>query len=222
MFRTGDDFTFSEFRPSEKEYKIQPYDKLSINITTNAGYQLIGIGESRNLGNREIEYLVEFDGLVKVPTLGRIPIEGLTIREAESMLEEKYSKYYQNPFVFIKVTNRKVIIFKDGGTTGSVINIPEENFTIVEALAMSGGLSNISKSYRIRLIRGELSENPEVFIYDLYDLKKLQEQNIYLEANDIIYIESKPRYVSKVLTEINPYLSLISTVLLVVSLFTIK
>ncbi|MFO7790270.1 MAG: polysaccharide biosynthesis/export family protein [Bacteroidales bacterium] len=226
MFQINDDYPLSEFKAGEKEYRIKPFDKLALRITTNDGFALVGLGgsEQRSGGSnnerqRGLEYLVEYDGLIKLPTLGRVKIAGKTIREAEKFLEKKYAKYYKEPFVLIEVTNRKVIIFKDGGTKGTVLTIPSENLTLIEALAQSGGISDISKAYQIKLIRGELTGDPKVYYYDISHLKELQGSNILLQANDIIYVESKPKYVNRILTEISPYLTLLTTGLTVYGLF---
>jgi polysaccharide biosynthesis/export protein len=227
MFQIQNDYPIADFQPSEKEYKIKPFDKLAIRITTNEGFSLVGVGNAEGGGgggnsNRQkgLIYLVEYDGLVKLPTLGRIKLSGMTIRETEKFLEEKYSKYYQDPFVLLEVTNRKVIIFKDGGTSGTILTIPSENLTLIEALAQSGGITDISKAYKIKLIRGDLtSGEPKVYYYDISHLKELQGSNILLKANDIIYIESKPKYVNRILTEIGPYLTLLTTGLTVYGLF---
>jgi len=224
MFKTESDFTYNEFKPVDtKEYKIQPYDIISLSITTNDGLKLINIGEKQggNAGNlrREIEYLVEYDGFVKVPTLGRVKISGNTIREAEAFLEKEYADYYKNPFVLLRVNNRKVYVFKGGGDDGTVLNIPEDRLTLIEALAMSGGIPDSDKAYKIKLIRGDVSNNPEVYRYNISSLEDIQGSNLLLQANDIIYVESRPRYARRVMTEITPYLTLISTFLLVYNLF---
>lgn len=220
MFKVDNSFKYEQFQQDEKEYEIKPFDKLDIRVYTNDGYKLIDLStgsQNRNMQN-SLEYLVEYDGLVKVPTLGRISLQGLTLREAEKFLEEKYANYYQNPFVQIRVTNRKVFVFKNSGTTATVLNIPDENMTLIEALAQSGGLSDIDKSYRIKLIRGDLTKDPQVFQYNIYNLKDIENTNLLLEANDIIYVDSRPKYVNRILSEINPYLSLVTTILVVVAL----
>ncbi len=225
MLTVGKDFKYSEFKTPEKECKIAPYDKLSMMITTNEGFQLIGTGSgAQNMSanqNNALLYPVEFDGQIKLPILGRMQIAGLTIREAEKMLEEKYAKYYKEPFVIISVSNRKVYVFKNGGTVATTVDISSDNFSVIDAVVKSGGLSENSKSYRIRLIRGDVNNNPQVFLYNIYMLKDLQNVNLLLEANDIIYIESRPRYIRKILDEIAPYLSLVSTVLLIVGYTTL-
>jgi polysaccharide export outer membrane protein len=224
MFETGKGFQFDDFEPvDQKEYRIQPYDIISLSVSTNDGYKLIntGDGQSSNRGNSrmEIEYLVEYDGFVKVPTLGRISLSGQTIREAEAQLETEYSKFYKKPFVLLRVNNRKVYIFKSGGQSGSVLNIPEDRLTLIEALAMSGGIPDGDKAYSIKLIRGDVSGNPKVFKYNVSSFDDIKGSNLLLQANDIIYIDSRPRYVRRVLTELTPYLSLLSTILLIQNLF---
>jgi len=217
MFKTESSYSYSDFKPSEVEYKIKPFDKLSIRITTNDGFKLINIEGTQQQQLQGMEYLVEYDGKAKVPTLGRIDIAGLTLREAEKKLEDLYKEYYQSPFVQISVTNRRVIIFSQGSETGTVVNIEEENFTLIEALAKVGGISNNGKSYKIKLIRGSLN-NPEIFMYNVSSINDMQKANFLLQANDIIYVESRPRYVSKVLEELTPYLSLLSSMLLIYGL----
>lgn len=227
MFKENKEYPVSEFKPSEKEYRIKPFDVLAVRITTNDGFALIGLGAGSNSGNennyrmlqRGLEYLVEFDGMVKLPTLGRINISGYTIREAEKLLEDKYAEYYQNPFVLLEVSNRKVFIFFNGGTVARTVMIPPENLTLIEAISNSGGLTDISKAYRIKLIRGDLTNNPEVFYWNLSSLDELKNSNILLEANDVVYVESKPQYVTRILREISPYLTLATTALSVYGIF---
>ncbi|MCK5822586.1 MAG: polysaccharide biosynthesis/export family protein [Bacteroidales bacterium] len=217
MFQTEKDFEFSEFQASKKEYIIQPFDKLNLKIYTNDGFRLIDVqgNAGNNMQSRNvISYLVEYDGKVKVPTLGRIKISGLTIRDAEQLLEKEYSQYYKNPFVIINVTNRRIIVFSGGSSKGSVLPITNENFTLIEALAQAGGIDNFSKSYKIKLIRGNLNA-PQVFLFNVSDLKDMKKANFLLQANDIIYVETRPRYASKILVEIAPYMSLLTTILLI-------
>jgi polysaccharide export outer membrane protein len=168
----------------------------------------------------ELDFMVEFDGLVKLPTLGRINLAGQTIREAEKFLEKLYSDHYQNPFVLLQVVNRRVYLFKGGGEVGMVLTIPEDNLTLLEAIAQAGGLSDSDKAYQIKVIRGNPAKDPQIYLYNIRTINDLRGSNLQLEANDIIYVESRPRYVRRVMTELTPYLALLSTILLVVNLTT--
>jgi len=222
MFRTDKSFPYSEFKPkSSKNQVLKPNDIISIKMATNEGhvlleYQLPNQGTQRYHYSNEqnISYLIEPDSLVKIPTLGRIKLGGMTVREAEDYLEELFSENYQNPFVKIKIVNRKVTIFFEQGQNGQILTLPEEDMTLIEAIALAGGMSENSKSYEIKLIRGDISTNADIYRYNIENAKDLSLYNFALEANDIIYVEARPRYVTKVLSEIQPYLILISTSLL--------
>ncbi|PIY07117.1 MAG: polysaccharide export protein EpsE, partial [Bacteroidetes bacterium CG_4_10_14_3_um_filter_31_20] len=165
-----------------------------------------------------INYLVEYDGQVKLPTVGRIQISGKTIREAESMLEEKYKEIFVDPFVLITVTNKRIVVFSGGASTGKVILLTNDNYTLIEALAEAGGITDFSKSHKIKLLRGDLN-NPEIFLFNVRDLKDMKNANFMLQANDIIYVEARPKYATRIISEISPYISLLSSALLVYGLF---
>lgn len=219
MFETTRNFEYSDFKASQKEYVIQPFDKLTLKIYSNKGERLIELkGGSQNLTNT-IAYNVEYDGLVKVPTIGRFKVGGMTIREAEKALEEEYVKYFKDPFVFVEVTNKRVIIFSGGSASGKVVNFSSDNFSLIEALAMSGGMSDVGKAYKIKLLRGDLN-NPEIFNFNIRSMKDIKNINFQLQSNDIVYVEDKPRYASKTLRELTPYLTLFTSLFTVYILVT--
>jgi len=218
MFKTPPEFQYSEFKPSEKECKIQPFDKLDVKIFSNDGFKLVDVSQSTQPLQDPINYLVEYDGQVKLPTVGRIQISGKTIREAESMLEEKYKEIFVDPFVLITVTNKRIVVFSGGASTGKVILLTNDNYTLIEALAEAGGITDFSKSHKIKLLRGDLN-NPEIFLFNVRDLKDMKNANFMLQANDIIYVEARPKYATRIISEISPYISLLSSALLVYGLF---
>jgi len=217
MFRLPKDYNYASFKPNEKEYKIQPFDKLDVKIFYNNGVNLIEMQQT-TVQQSTIEYSVEYDGLVKLPTLGRVQLAGLTIRQAEEFLETKYKEFMIDPFVKITVTNKRVVVFTSGSSTGKVITLKNDNYTLIEALAESGGINDYTKSYKIKLLRGDLN-NPEIYLFNLQKVSSMKDANFILQANDIICVEARPRYASKILAEITPYLSLFSTALLVYSIF---
>ncbi len=213
MFHVPSKYNYSEFQTSVKEYTIKPFDELDVKIYTNKGDKLIDIKGSSTQQNKNIlTYKVEYDGKVKLPTLDRIKLSGLTIRQAESLLEKEYKKYFIDPFVVVKVTNRRVIVFSAGSTKGQVVPMDNDNFTLIEALAKAGGISDFSKAYKIKLLRGDLN-NPEVYLFKLRNVSDMKNANFLLNSNDIIYVEQRPRYGSKLLVELAPYLTLFTTML---------
>lgn len=232
MLRTPKDYKFSSFPPTQvREYKIAPNDQIGFNIYSNDGFKLIdvtainssgsGQGNYYNMVRSPLSFKVEYDGMVKLPLLGRISVQGLTIKEAEHMLEEKYSSFYNKPFVLLEVTNKKVIIFPGAQGAARVLEITRENTTLLEALAQAGGISQNGKAYNIKLIRGNLKD-PEIFLIDLSTIEGMKQADLVLQANDIIYVTPQLRMDTTIMAQILPYLSFISTMLIFYTLVSRK
>lgn len=229
MLKTGKDYQFATFPPSQPiEYKIAPNDLLSFQIFSNDGFKLIDVttiteGGSGGGGYVQqgggLQYKVEFDGTVKMPLLGHTPLQGLTVRAAEYFLEEKFASFYNKPFVLLEVTNRKVTIFPGNEGSAQVVGLQNENTTLLEALAVAGGISNSGKAYKIKLIRGDL-KNPQVYLIDLSTIEGMKEANLILQANDIIYVEPTIRVANDIMGTILPYLTFVTTIILFVEFFS--
>ncbi len=213
MFKTGSDFSYNNFDTTGvKEYVIRPFDKLQVRVYTNGGYVLVDM-ESKMPTNINIpEYRVDKEGNIKLPVVGHVHIAGKTIEQAEKFLENEYAQYMKNPFVLINVTNRRVFVFSAGAEKGDVVYMDNDNFTLIEALAKVGGISSFSKAYKIKLIRGDLN-HPQVYIFDVRSLKNMKRANFVLQSNDIIYVEARPKYASRLLGELSPYISLLTSIL---------
>lgn len=216
MLKTDSGYQFDDVEDNESEYVINLYDKLDVRVFTNSGLQLINTEQNNGIqqNNITIGYQVESDSTVKLPIIGRVKVAGNTITATESMLEELYKQYYQQPFVKVNVTNRRVVIFSAGSSHGSVLTINNEKFTLLEALAQAGGIDDLSKAYRIKVLRGDL-KNPKVFLYNISSIEDIKKSNMVLQSNDIIYVERRPKYIQRTLTEVAPYVSLINTVMLI-------
>lgn len=224
MLRTKKDFRYSipPVAGQSPEYRISSNDILEFRIFTNDGFKLIDLtsmtdfssqGAAVNRAFMSQQYLVEHDGMVKLPVVGRVNVKGMTIRQAELFLEEKYSESYIKPFVLMNVVNRRVIVFPGQHGSARVVPLINNNTTLIEALALAGGISQIGKANKIKLIRGELS-NPEVFLIDLSTIDGIKQADLVLQANDIIYVEPRRRIAQGVVAEIAPVVSILTSALL--------
>ncbi len=198
MLKTKRDYPYalaSDTIPDD--YIIQPGDILMFRLFSNQGFKIIDLtslddGSRVNAGlnnQNAFTYLIEADSSLNLPIIGRAKVAGLNLKEAETFLEDKYSNYYNDPFVMLQVNNRRVIVYPGAGGAAQVINIQNEYTTIIEALALSGGISSGGKAHKIKVLRGNL-DNPQVFRLDLSTVEGMKEANlVYVRANDIIYVE---------------------------------
>lgn len=228
MLRTPKNYPYTQFKDSVRttEYRLAINDLFEFRIFSNDGFRVIdltsGVGNNNNQNmnnnnNLILSYLVESDGTTKLPLLGRVKVVGMTIRQAEAFLEEKFTSYYNKPFVVLRVVNRRVIIFPGAFGKANVVPLTNNNTTLLEALASIGGISENAKAHRVKLIRGSL-QNPDVYLIDLSTIDGIKKADMILQSNDIIYVEPRPRYVSAILTEMAPYISLVTSLLLVYGL----
>ena len=221
MLRIDNNFEYSQFEDIiETEYRIAPDDKIQVRLYTNDGSGLINMQSGSDVlvgGGTTFGVSIEFDGFAKLPLFGRIYLAGLTIRQAEMLIEDKYSEFYNNPFVLLKVDNKRVMIF--AGSNTAVVRLENDNTTLFEVLASTGGIPEDGKAHKIRLIRGDL-KNPDVYLIDLSTLNGMRNANLVMQANDIIYIDIRKSYVREVLLEIAPYISVLTTIVSTAAIIT--
>ena len=191
----------SEISVAEKNYVIQADDILELRVYTNKGERIIDpnyelqIQQNQNRREEEQpEFLVLQDGTVKFPMIGPVKIEGMKINEAEAYLEKKYNDFYKDAFVRLKYLNKRIIVL--GAPGGQVIPLQNENTSIIEIVALAGGIDESGKAHNLRLIRGDL-HNPEVFLIDLSTIEGTRRSMMDAMPGDILYIEPTRKIVSE-------------------------
>lgn len=207
---------------AERNYVIQVDDLLTIDVFTNDGERIVDPdfelqqGAGMNAQNMvQFNYLVQVDGQTKLPMVGKVDLEGMTIDEAETVLEKLYTEFYKDVFVKLAFDNKRVIVLGSAG--GQVIPLTNQNMTLVEVLALSGGVEFGAKVHNIRVIRGHLS-NPTVFEIDLNTVEGMKGSIVPIEPGDIIYVEPWRRPFFEVLRDFNPVFQATTSVIALVVL----
>ena len=222
----GENFKYDSLplKPSD-DYVIGPGDRFMFYFSTNHGEKLIygmsGVsgldGQSFNRNTQQIQdYLVRRDGNVELPIIGLLKVEGLTSVELEETLTKILSKDYINPYVQIRFTNQRVIVFPGKGQA-RVVYLTNVNTTLLEVIALAGGLTNDAKANSIKLIR-KVKNKREIYKIDISTINGLKQAEMIVQSNDYIYVDFKPRVATSILTEVGPWLTLFTTSL---ALFTI-
>lgn len=225
MLKTEKDYNFAKLTDTliNENYKLAPTDAISYRIFSNDGFKLIDISTQTSANNRliDIEETIDNQGYLKAPLLGKVKLSGLTLREAQTFLEKEYETYYIKPFIQLRVTNKRVIVFPGNAGDAKVVPIQNNNTTVFEAIAFAGGISEDGKAYRVKLIRRITPESkPLVYLIDLSTIDGIAAGNTTVLANDIIYVETRPRIARQALQEVTPYLSLLTTTLTLYYLLT--
>ncbi|MCX8143951.1 MAG: polysaccharide biosynthesis/export family protein [Bacteroidia bacterium] len=195
-------------------YLLAPNDIISFQIFTNDGFKMVDV-----INNAQASYFVkaeapiEADGTIKMPMVGRVKLAGLTVQDAEKKLESLYSEFYVKPFVRLSVNNKRVIVFPGNNAVAKVIPLQNNNTTVLEAIALAGGIPEDGKAYKVKLIRTLPDGKSVVYLLDLSTIDGLSQGQTTVLANDIIYVEPRYRPVQAFVRDISPILSLLLSTL---------
>jgi polysaccharide biosynthesis/export protein len=223
MLKTDKNFIYDTIPESPStEYRISPNDIINFRLYANDGFMLIDVASGIDNANRMqmnrnyLNYLVETDGTVRLPIIGKIPISGYTVREAEFYLEEKYNEFYVKPFVQVQVVNKRVIVFPGNGSDAKVITLENNNTTLMEVIAMAGGITERGRAAKIKVIR-KVDGVRKVYLVDLSTIDGLKYVDMIVQANDYIYVEPVPEVGKELVRDIAPIVSLLTSAILVYS-----
>ena len=200
---------------------IQYGDMLNINVSSiepelAVPFNTFEIQDSRIV--RQIPYIVNVDGEINFPILGKLKVTELTTQEVTGKLYEKLSKYLNNPAVSVQLINFKISVLGEVSSPGSY-SIQNERINILEAIALAGDLTIYGKRKTITLIR-EQNGVREFQSIDLTKKELFSSPYYYLAQNDIIYVESNKTRVNS--SKVGPNTSiLMSSLSILISLVAI-
>ena len=153
------------------ETKIMPKDELTIYVkTTNAEaskpFNLFTNGSYANADNNNLTgYLVNNDGTINFPVLGRIHVGGLTRPEVEDTIAKMLKPYLsekERPVVICRLKSYHITMIGELGS--KVLDVPDEKMNIIDAIAQSGDLTMYGKRTNILL---DMKEEAECLIRDM-------------------------------------------------------
>ena len=156
-------------------------------------------------------YIVERDGTVNIPVLGRVAIAGLSRQRAAEEIETKLLAYVNKPIVTIQYLNFKVSILGEVARPGTY-QVTDEKVTFPQALGLAGDLTIYGKRDNVLLIREKVGGEKEFVRINLNKAGILSSDYYYLRQNDIIYVEpNKTRLFTASTAVISISLSAVST-----------
>lgn len=158
-------------------------------------------------------YLVNKDGNINFPQLGKINVEGKTTQGIQELIQNKLSQFIKDPTVNVRIINFKYTIQGEVARPGTYETI-EENITLPQALGQAGDLNIRARRDNIMIYRQENGVR-EVKRIDLTQTDWMNTEYFFVKPNDIIYVEpNKPRIKSAgFITNIGSLLSVFSILL---------
>lgn len=213
--------------------KIMPKDQLTITVITtdpnaSAPFNLSvsrTSGTNSNLLTTQSAlqgYLVDNEGNINFPVVGKLHVVGLTKNQCEDMIREKVKPYLaasENPVVTVTMASYRITVLGEVNHP-SVVPVTTEKMSILEAIAQAGDLSIYGKRGNVMLIREDAHGEKSVHRLNLNDANLINSPYYYLQQNDVIYVEpnSQKKLNADVGTATNLAFTLVSMGLSIASL----
>ncbi len=194
----GDKTSASTQIPIENAPKIviQPYDVLSVQVhasNSEAAEPFKLTSDAEGAGGYNIEliqlngYLIDEQGFIDFPTLGKIELKDLTIEEAKQLILGKLKPHLNDPVVNIRHLNFKVTVSGEVLRPGTR-TIFDNRISLPEALSLAGDLTDYANRENILIVR-EQSGQRSFRRVNLLSASLFQSEYFYLKQNDLIYVE---------------------------------
>ena len=199
---------------SYEEYELRTGDRLYVHVYSldpnvsrmynvggnNGGYvrnQMSTGNLNSSTGSYDLyTYLVEEDGNIDFPTIGKLAVRGKTTRDVKMLLEVELGKLlaeipgFSTVSVEVNIVNRSFSVI---GAQSGRYAITKEKMTIFEALALAGDLGEFNSRKEIKMVR-EKEGVTTIKTFDVRSEDIVNSEFYYIEPNDIIYIRKIPGY----------------------------
>lgn len=213
------DFSPNSELLSNAPLTIKNGDQLKITVLSNNGEALItpsGLGEASGASSF-INAIVDDSGSIFLPQVGQLTIAGNTLFQANFLIAQAYSRFINDPFVQVEWTGKNVFVFSGNDALARRVAIVGNRLELIDAIAQAGGISE-SNASKIDLVRRN-GDKVNFYRIDLSDKNNVVFSYIPLKENDIIYAYPAKRPVKKIVDELLPYMTLVTTGLLIYNLF---
>lgn len=172
-------------------------------------------------------YLVDKEGYIEFPLIGKVYAKGLSKKELSDKLQKEIAEYVEKPLVKVQIINFKINLVGDVNRPGQ-LTIKTDRISIVDAISQAGDLTINADRENILVIRDNDGQI-EYGRVNLTDASVFASPYYYLKQNDVVYIEpndAKKRnanysqaqqYTVTVFSSILSAISVITTVIVAIS-----
>lgn len=187
--------TLLSFALKQKEPNlIRPFDELYVEVKSidEQQYNIFNDINSRSSMTSTMTNLISYtvfeDGTIDLPYLGKVYVQGMTVREAAINLEVQLKEYLNEPTVKIKFINKHVTLVGEITRPGKY-DISNEQLNVFQALSLAGDVTDFANTKKIAIIREE-NEKTNIHYIDLTDKNIITSEYYYIQHNDVIYVQA--------------------------------
>lgn len=178
------------------DYKIQTNDIISVRYQSLTAKEFDFLGQQQNVSGANagavnanyllVGDLVDNNGEIPVPVVGKVKVGGLTIFEAQDKIQQLANQYLESPIVKVRLLNYRAMLLGEVKKEGELI-FQNNRVSLPEAIAMAGGLGDLADRANIKIIRQNGSK-ADVHYVNLLQEEFLDSPFYYVHQNDLIIV----------------------------------
>ncbi len=132
-------------------------------------------------------YTVDSQGYIDFPRLGRIRAGGLTTEQLRDTLTERISEYVMDPMVSVTLTGYRIVVMGEVEKP-QTITTRAQRFSVLDALAECGGLSDYGRRDNIMVMRRATDGNIDYSHLNLRQSDVTANPYFWLRNNDVVIV----------------------------------
>lgn len=188
------------FKMAIPDYKIQPRDILYITakamtpegtiedlLVAKTGSSTTQISGGPDAGGYLYGYDVNNEGYIRIPVIGNVKVDGLTIDQIRSSLQQAIDKVFLNTTVECKLISFKFTVIGEVKGPGTYVNY-NNYLTVFEAIGRAGGIGDFGNRDRVLVVRA-YEKGSKTYRLNLQDKSILNSEAYFLLPNDVVIVE---------------------------------
>ena len=139
-------------------------------------------------------YLLDNDGDIDFPVLGKVHVGGLTIEQANEHIRKQILPYLKEgtDCVVNTIINNFEISVMGEVQKPNTFTVSRPKINVLEALAMAGDMTEYGKRENVKILREQSDGTFAIHELDMRDANILNSPYYYLQQRDIVYVEPNP------------------------------
>jgi polysaccharide export outer membrane protein len=186
------DTVIKRFTVEEYTYRLRPGDIVSVRITslTPEEWDFFQKGNASSQTSMQdpllTGYVISEEGTIQLPVVGPVNVEGLSLQEANSLLQQQVAQYVKSPTVHIKLLNFTYTILGEVNGQGTYSTY-DPRLNILQAVGRAGGLTEFADRANVKIVRKQ-GQEVEVAFVNLLEADIISSPYYYLRPDDVVVV----------------------------------
>ena len=139
------------------------------------------------------------DGTVSLPFIGRVPVAGQSLEQAQQDITNRYIRYYKRPTISIALAQPRPRVLAIAGEVRrpGTYQVPGEEAipTVTDLIKLAGGTNQSADLTQVEVRRPQLNGSKQIISLNLLQLLEEGDlgQNLALRDDDTVVIPATPQ-----------------------------